>query len=551
MVRGRGLFGGVVRAWLRPDPNALAGKERGRRSRTIVAAFLVPAALFAVAAAVAQPGMTDRVSVSSLGEEGNDDSHAQPSISANGRFVAFSSDASNLVPADTNASSDGFVRDQQLGATERVSVSSLGEQGDGDSYARCISADGRFVGFQSWASNLVPGDTNGELDVFVRDRLMGMTERVSISSTGAQANSDSYGPSVSADGRYVAFSSGSSNLVPGDTSGYFDVFVRDRLTGTTEWVSLSSSGQQGDENSGIDGCSISADGRFVAFYSCAHNLVPGDTNQLPDVFVRDRQLGGTELVSISSAGEQGNSYSGLYGCCISADGRFVAFDSDASNLELGDTNEELDVFVRDRLMGMTERVSISSTSAQANDGSYRPCISADGRFVAFSSYASNLVPADTNGCADVFAREREADYHGVSGRVRFQNLDASAALPSMVGVRVTWNSWPFGSYGVDLAPDGAYSLLLPAGELTLSIKHTYWLRQTVSADNSAGPVSGVDFCLVNGDCCEDNAVDLRDLVQVLLHFGQPGGLADVDESGTVDLADLGVMLLNFGRIGDD
>src|SRR5688572_4209052 len=181
-------------------------------------------------------------------------------------------------------------------ATERVSVGSGGSQGDGTSHASAISADGRYVAFASWASNLVAGDTNGSGDVFVRDRQTGTTERVSVASGGSEGDADSWEPAISADGRYVAFSSSASNLVPDDTNGTFDVFIRDRQTGTTERVSVASDGSEG--NAGSWEPVIGADGPDVAFSSLADNLVPGDTNGVMDVFVRDRQAGTTERISV-------------------------------------------------------------------------------------------------------------------------------------------------------------------------------------------------------------------------------------------------------------
>jgi hypothetical protein len=233
-------------------------------------------------------GLTERVSVSSAGDQGNGDSYC-PSIDADGRFVAFYSEASNLVPGDTNGKPDFFVHDRETGLTERVSVSSTGEQANGwpGSTTASISADGRYVAFSSWATNLVPGDTNGQMDVFLRDRLAGTTERVSVSSSGAQGNNESGGAAVSADGRFVEFGSYASNLAPGDANGKRDIFVRDRLTGLTERVSVSSFGDEGDDDSQYP-TGISADGRFAVFDSLASNLVPGDTNGHVDVFVHDR-----------------------------------------------------------------------------------------------------------------------------------------------------------------------------------------------------------------------------------------------------------------------
>jgi Tol biopolymer transport system component len=289
----------------------------------------------------------------------------------------------------------------------RVSVDSEGNQGNQALYSSAtasISANGRFVAFDSPASNLVPGDTNDASDIFVRDTLTNTTTRVSVDSAGNQANSISGEPSISANGRFVAFSSLASNLVPGDTNDKFDTFVRDTLTNTTTRVSVDSASNQA--NSISTEPSISANGRFVAFSSLASNLVPGDTNNTSDIFVRDTLNNTTTRVSVDSAGNQVNNTSvdpyrhgGVYNPSISADGRFVAFQSDASNLVPEDTNDANDIFVQDTLTNTTTRVSVDSAGNQSNPGPVsfsHPSISADGRFVAFSSFASNLVPEDTN-----------------------------------------------------------------------------------------------------------------------------------------------------------
>jgi len=348
-----------------------------------------------------QAGTTERVSVANDGTEGNDRS-AYPSISADGRYVLFMSSATNLVPGDTNETFDIFVHDRETGTTERVNVAAGGAQANGGGYPCALSADGRYVAFSSWASNLVPGDTNGVEDIFVHDRQSATTERVSLATGGTQGNLDSSSGSLSPDGRYVAFSSSATNLVPGDANLRSDIFVRDRQTGTTDRVSVATGGTQANESS--YGPSISADGRYVAFPSDASNLVPGDTNDRRDAFVRDRQAGTTALVSVSSTGTKGNLSSGTRS--ISADGRYVAFISYATNLVGGDTNWVDDAFVRDLQSGTTQRVSVSAGGTQANAGSLLSvAISADGRYVAFESEASNLVPGDTNGVYDVFVAE--------------------------------------------------------------------------------------------------------------------------------------------------
>jgi len=311
-------------------------------------------------------------------------------VSADGRYIAFMSQSTNLVPGDSNGTLDVFVRDRQSRTTERVSVDSIGSEANGPSglYGIAISPDGRYVAFESDANNLVPGDTNGRGDIFLRDRLSGTTERVSIATSGAQGDGTCFHLSMSPDGRYVAFESLATNLVPGDTNGQDDLFVRDRQSGTIERVSVDSNGLQ--SNGGSYDVSISADGSLVAFDSDATNLVPGDTNHRTDVFVRDRQSGMTTRVSVSSTGAQSLGTSASPS--ISADGRYITFTSDAINLVPGDTNNRPDVFFHDRRDGSTERVSVATGGSQGNGTSYSNFMSTDGRFVAFTSYSTNLVP---------------------------------------------------------------------------------------------------------------------------------------------------------------
>jgi Tol biopolymer transport system component len=339
--------------------------------------------------------------------------HFGLSISADGRYVAFSSNSTDLIPG--SAGLQIYVRDRLNGTIELASVDSNGTLGNNPSEFPRLTPDGRYVGFKSQASNLIPGDTGNHVDAFVRDRLNGTTERVSISTAGVGANDYCSAPMLSADGRFAMFSSVATNLVPGDTNGVSDIFVRDRLSGTTERVSVSTAGVQGNQGSfgsDGDGGGISADGRFVVFYSYATNLVANDTNDSPDIFVRDRTLGTTERLSINTAGAEANFWN--FDPSISADGRFVAFHSYATNLVAGDTNGAADVFVRDRLNGTTERVTVDSLGMEGNIGGRFPSISATGRFVVFISTATNLVPNDTNGYADVFVHDR---YAGTTERV--------------------------------------------------------------------------------------------------------------------------------------
>jgi len=339
-----------------------------------------------------------------------------PSSSADGRFVAFQSSASNLIAVDANNHADVFVRDLQTDATRLVSRSSGAGAPDAnsDSFQPSISADGRFVAFTSFAGNLVTGDANDAFDVFVRDLDTDTTRLVSRSSgAGApDSNGASQQPSISPDGRFVAFQSSASNLVGGDANGKIDVFVRDLQTDTTTLVSRSSGAGAPDANSHSFQPSIAAGGRLVAFQSSAGNLVDGsDAFEKADVFVRDLQTNTTRLVSRPSGAPAPEPDNASSQPSISADGRFVAFDSIAGNLVGRDLNDASDVFVRDLQTDTTRLVSRSSGAGppDGNGGSLQPSISADGRRVAFHSFASNLAGVDRNGRFDVFVRDVATD----------------------------------------------------------------------------------------------------------------------------------------------
>jgi len=372
--------------------------QQGRR----VTRALAQGAAFALGGVLASAQTTTRVSVDSGGGEGDARSDIAV-LSRSGRFVAFESQASNLVANDQNSNGDIFVHDRLTGLTKRVSVDSLGAEGDGPSREPAISADGRFVAFQSAASNLVVGDTNMTWDVFVHDCATGITELASRNSAGVQANFLSGAPALSADGRYLAFASVATNLVPGDTNNLRDIFVRDLLAGTTVRASLDSNGVQA--NGASDLPSLRGDGLVVAFQSSATNLVPGDTNGATDVFLRDLGLDLTERVSLTESSTQANGSSSA--AAFALDGLAVAFQSTASNLVAGDTNNQSDVFLRDLVLPTTQRISVAFNSAQPNAASERPSVSADGVLVAFVSSASNLVAADTNNFApDLFLFDR-------------------------------------------------------------------------------------------------------------------------------------------------
>ncbi|MFG1339985.1 VCBS domain-containing protein [Xanthobacter autotrophicus] len=325
-----------------------------------------------------------------------------PVFSPDGTKVAFWSFASNLVPGDTNGALDIFVKDLATGAVTRVSTDAAGAQGNSDSVIPVFSPDGTKVAFVSYASNLVAGDTNGTSDIFVKDLTTGAVTRVSTDAAGTQGNYDSYSPVFSPDGTKVAFWSFASNLVAGDTNNTEDIFVKDLTTGAITRVSTDAAGVQG--NSESSGPVFSPDGTKVAFFSGASNLVAGDTNGTYDIFVKDLTTGAVTRVSTDAAGAQGNNYSSSP--VFSPDGTKVAFLSAASNLVAGDTNGAYDTFVKDLTTGAVTRVSTDAAGAQGNNYSYgSPVFSPDGTKVAFRSYASNLVAGDTNGTYDIFVKD--------------------------------------------------------------------------------------------------------------------------------------------------
>ncbi|HYF16231.1 MAG TPA: DUF4347 domain-containing protein [Ramlibacter sp.] len=353
-------------------------------------------------------GEVIRASTSADGGTANAGSF-NPAFSADGRFVAFESDASNLVAGDANNTRDIFVKDLQTGAVSLASLPADGGQANGQSVRPALSADGRFVAFQSSASNLVAGDTNGTLDVFVRDLQTGVVSRVSTAADGSQANEQSDAPSLSADGRYVVFQSSASNLVEGDTNNALDIFVKDLQTGAVTRVSTGADGAQADSYS-YDAM-LSADGRFVSFTSGAGNLVAGDANGVEDVFVKDLQTGAITRASTAADGSEANGF-GSAEAMLSADGQTVAFRSFASNLVAGDSNGSPDVFVKDLRTGAVTRVSVGANGTEANGYVADPALSADGRVVAFTGYAANLVAGDTNGAGDIFVAGTQAQGSG-------------------------------------------------------------------------------------------------------------------------------------------
>jgi Tol biopolymer transport system component len=347
------------------------------------------------------------------GGSGNGISY-HPFLAGGGRYVSFTSTSSNLVPGDTNSVEDVFVHDLVTRETERASVTSSGAQmtvsqvDEALVMTPTLSWDGRYVAFVTMAA-LVPDDHNRDSDVYVHDRVTRTTERVSVSITGGDRDAENGGclpficqgpgvlmaPSISGNGRFVRFNSPSSNHVRGDTNKAYDTFVHDRVTGTNERVSVRSDGKEvpaysNNEFSPRQGFSF--DGRWVVF-AANGILVPGDTNGVPDVYVRDRQTGRTIRASVSSSGDQGTHDS--RGATISADGRFVAFHSESPNLVSGDTNESADVFVHDLVTRTTRRVSVTASGEATDGAAAHASLSADGSLVAFESRIVQTAPGPT------------------------------------------------------------------------------------------------------------------------------------------------------------
>lgn len=349
-------------------------------------------------------GTTERVSVATDGAQG-DDASEEARISANGQFVVFRSAATDFAPGDVMNKSDIFLRDLESGQTELISANPLGDPANGHSVDPDVSADGRYVVFSSEAEDVVPGDINMVYDIFLRDRQNGTTIR--ISEGAAEADAASLAPVISDDGAYVAFASWATNLVAGDTNNTSDIFLYEVGTGALTRLSVGFEGAEPDDGSYVP--AIDYDGSKVAFESEATNLVDVDNNGVRDIFVCETSDGSIDLVSHGADGAQAAGES--YGAAISADGARVAFSSIAANLVEGDEGGYWDVFVADLAMGISAAnydsyirlVSKSSEGVPGNNHCEGPvALNEDGSAVAFSSGATNIVADDTNGFYDCF-----------------------------------------------------------------------------------------------------------------------------------------------------
>lgn len=418
---------------------------RAMARRDWIAAFGVGAVALGLAIGPMEPasaaaGELVRVNLGAFGEQANAGVVDAPSVSADGRYVAFASDATNLVAKDTNDFIDVFVRDRQTGRTTRVSVSSSGAQAVGASFAPAISANGRYVAFTSYAANLTAGDKNdatGGSDVFVRDLVAGTTARISTPNRGGSANGESDFPTISADGRYVAFDSVATNLVSGDENSHGDVFRWDRATGKLARISTTAAGK-GAVNGGSGLASISADGNRVAFVSAATNLVSGDTNEIVDAFVKDLTTG--KVVRVNRRADKTQTWGPADDPKISADGTKVAF-STSDQLAAADTDWTSDVYVRDLGSGRTTLVSGrtgTGTGPSVRGDSYGAAIGTDGRYVAFTSAAGDLLSTLAGGGSQTYLKDL------ATGSVRLLSVGRNGALADDTG------------HAVAMSPDGTH-----------------------------------------------------------------------------------------------
>ena len=347
----------------------------------------------------------------------NSDSR-NPSISADGRYVAFESEASDLVAGDGNGVQDIFVRDMVTDTTTRVSIDWAGGDPDGGSANPSISGDGSRVAFHSAATDLVTDDDNGQIDVFVEQMSTGATWRC-LGRGSVEPNVWSGHPSISSDGHAVAFVSAASNLVPGDDEGFSDVFywnVGASFSSTPARVSVSQYNGAGGNGSSWNP-SVSANGSFVAYDTYAGNLDPGDGDIYRDVYVWQQGYGDNGRVSVSSTGGDANAHS--WSPSISGDGRYVAFESAASNLiAAGDDGGFNDIYMRDTTAQVSYRMSVDRFGGNPAGDSTAARISADGMHVAFSTLAPDLISGDTNGKADVYVRSTRA----MAAVYRFYNM---------------------------------------------------------------------------------------------------------------------------------
>lgn len=444
-------------------------------------------------------GTTTLISVSTNGTDPGDSDSYDAKPTPDGRFTAFESYASDLA---TNAPSGGFynvfVRDLSNSFPELVSVGLGNTAPTGDSYDPSISDDGRHVAFESLADNLHAADLNGGYDVYVRDRLNGTNILCSINTNGLAGNGGSYDAILSGDGRYVFFESDASDLVPGDNNASTDIFAYDVQAGTVQLVSAAPGGGSGNGPSFLQGALASSvaslDGRYVVFQSEASDLVVGDGNLNQDIFLRDLVAGTTVLISVNCAGTGGGD-DWSYDPTISGDGRYVAFESYARNLVAGEfPSGEEQVYRRDVFTGVTELVSRNrNLTGGGFYSSYTAMISRDGGGVAFQSFANDLTERDLNDNEDVYIwRGPVAPTSNCPPAIAVQPLNRSASAGDNVSFSVTVDScgatfyqWHFNGAPISGA-NGATLLLTSlhscqAGSYTVGLTNAYGAVTSVVA----------------------------------------------------------------------
>jgi len=436
---------GVLSATLQFFQTIKAKKKTQLRKIAIISLAILAMNIFKVDASFI--GSTTVESVNSNGSIGNDDS-VFPVISETGRYIAFESLANNLVPYDTNGKRDVFFRDRHEGITKRISVHSNGTEANDDSGLPSISIDGRYVTFVSKANNLVDNDTNNKEDVFIHDTVNGTTIRI-LGVYDRQPDGDSSYPKISGNGNYVVFTSRANNLVVYDDNEGVDTFVYERTSGHITLVSIDSSGNPANGDS-FGHAASSYDGQYISFTSWASNLISGDINNHPDVFLKDMATGDISLVSIGPNGNRGNDLSASP--ALSSDGKFVAFLSRSTNFQYENISEYKDIYLRDIDAGTTIRLSESPSGIQSNGWSDFPRISADGRYVTFFSAASNLIDNDTNGYDDIFLYDSElgalscVSVNSVGGQ---GNMESHVATISANGQYVAFHSHSTNFDGID------------------------------------------------------------------------------------------------------
>jgi Tol biopolymer transport system component len=445
-------------------------------------------------------------------------------VSADGNHIVFASSANNLVPNDTGGT-DIFIRDRAAGTLKRMSIRADGTQSIGAHWHPDLSPDGRFIVFSSDATGLVTPSTTGR-HIYLRDRDTDVDgifdepgavslELISVSGSGQRATGECGLPSVSADGRYIAFQSVASNLVAGDNNGVMDVFVRDRVNGTTVRVS-SAGGVAGNGASSVP--NISGNGHYVLFHTNADNLVSGDTNQTTDVMRYNVRQGTIERVSVSSTGAQLTTGSvlgseAIVGPCISADGRHVVFQTSSAVIP-GDTNGQIDVYARDMDANTFTRISRRADGSQTAYPCISGTMSSDARFVMFSTSDFLVVDNDTNNRQDIFMQDRDADENGV-----FDEVGGVSIKRVSVGNRGVQTS--LASYGGRIVDGG------------VEVIFTTTAGNLVPGDTNGFPdVFGVNFGFCPADYDFSGFVDGDDVIAFFSDWS--AGFADLDLSGSTD-----------------